>query len=102
MESISTEFIVIKLKSGWAFDAASGTIKRQGRAVSPELPQGMELVPALPLARPKRGRPTPAERELERFVHLRLPDAAAAAAALALVRSWPFVERVDGPFNPAP
>jgi len=100
MEPISTEFIVIKLKSGWVFDAASGAIKRQGRAVQPVLPQGMQLVPALAVRLPHRGQPTPAERELARFVHLQLPDAAAADQALALVRSWPFVERAEVPLNP--
>ena len=91
---------MIKLKSGWAFDASSGAIKRQGRAVQPVLPQGMQLTPALAVPRPRRGQPTPGERELARFVHLHLPDAAAADQALALVRSWPFVERADAPLSP--
>ena len=100
MQSSRSEFIVIKLKPGWAFDAASGAVRRSGRVLQPAVPQGMKLVPALAVPLPPHGRPTPAERELARFVHLMLADESVVDEALALVRDWPFVERAERPLSP--
>jgi hypothetical protein len=67
------------------------------RRVTPSLPAGASLVPAIPVPVPPGGRLTKAERELKRFLHLRLSDGASLDDALALARSWEFVERADRP-----
>jgi len=90
-------FIVIKLKTGWALEPGGTRLKAGARRAAPELPAGAELVPALPVQPQARGKASPAERELARFVHLRLPDGAPVGEALALARGWAFVERADLP-----
>jgi len=51
----------------------------------------------MPPARPSHGRPSPAERELARYVHLRPPDGVSVEEGLALARDWACVERADPP-----
>jgi hypothetical protein len=90
-------FIAITLKEGWALSADGTQLSRGARRVAPELPVGASLVPAIPPLQPTGGRPTKAERGLARFLHLRLPAGASLDDALALARSWSFVERADRP-----
>jgi hypothetical protein len=90
-------FIAIKLKDGWALAPDGASVHGGARRVTPSLPAGASLVPAIPVPVPPGGRLTKAERELTRFVHLRLPAGASLDDALALARSWEFVERADRP-----
>jgi len=92
----SQPFIVIKLKPGWALEPGHASVKARSQRITPELPAGAELVPAIPLP-PARGKPAAAERELARFIHLRLPAGVSPGEALVLARSWRFVERAEMP-----
>jgi hypothetical protein len=88
-------FIAIKLKDGWTLAPDGASVNSGSRRMTPAMPAGATLVPAIPL--PAGGRLTKAERELTRFVHLRLPAGTSLDEALALARSWEFVERADLP-----
>lgn len=89
--------LVITLKAGWALQPDHRSFADKRQHFVPPLPSGAWLEPAMPM--PPRRRPTsPAEADLLRYVHLRLPAGADTAAALALVRGWPGVERAE----PAP
>lgn len=85
--------MVVKLKPGWRLDLAQALFRRRAQQVVPCLPAGARLRPALSID--DAGAPTPAERELARFVHLHWPDAPSTEDALALARSWPCVERAE-------
>ena len=67
------------------------------KRVTSVLPAGASIMPAISVPMPAGGGLTKAERELTRFVHLRLPAGASVDAAPALARSWEFVERADRP-----
>lgn len=85
--------MVIKLKPGWALDPALPGFRQRGKRMAVSLPEGARLAPALAIDAVPR--PTPAEREIARFVHLHWPDAQALQQALALAQSWPCVERAS-------
>jgi hypothetical protein len=94
MNPASAHFVIVRLKPGWRFEPDRGRVVRRGRSVRPSLPPGARLQPALPLA-DTAAPPGAAERELGRWMRLPASDALPAALALALVRSWDFVEHAE-------
>ena len=87
--------VVIKLKSGWQLDPNSGAlVSGNTKRVVPDLPKGAALVPAMPAAPAPaaRGKAAAAQRELARFVHLRLPAGMSAEEGVALATRWDGVE----------
>lgn len=93
--------VLIRLLPGWTFDPASASLRflaADGSPIHavplPDLPRGAELLPAIPLRLPRRGKPLAAERELERYLHLqlRLPTREPPEVWLARAREWEFVE----------
>ena len=93
--------VLIRLLPGWTFDAASASLRCLAADGSPiyavplpDMPRGAELLPAIPLRLPRRGKPLVAERELERYLHLhlRLPTREPTEVWLARARGWEFVE----------
>jgi hypothetical protein len=92
-------FLVLKLRSGWTFDADTAQVRRRGERVQLLLPPGARLRAALVLPPPARQRRSAAERELARYVHLLPPPAMAPEDALVLVRDWAFVESAELQFD---
>jgi hypothetical protein len=104
-------FIEIRLRPGWRLGEDQRSVRRDSPALRVPLAllPGAVLSPALPLPPlPDGHTPWPAEAELARFVHLRLPEGGALDDALTLARLWPFVERAqactdgDGDAGPGP
>lgn len=98
---VGSLIVLIRLLPGWEFDPASATLRCLAADGSPiyavplpDLPSDAELLPAIPLRVPRRGKPLAAEHELERYLHLhlRLPTREPADVWLARARSWEFVE----------
>lgn len=87
-------FLVLKLKPGWTFDVDTAQATRRGLRVQLLLPPGARLRAALVLPPVPPRRRSAAEREIARYVHLLLPPAMSADAALELARGWVFVESV--------
>jgi hypothetical protein len=92
--------VVIKLKSGWQLDADGDAFVsgKTGRIV-PELPKGAALLPAMPIAPAPaaRGKAAAAQRELARFVHLRLPRGMSVEEGLEMAHGWEAVESAEPP-----
>ena len=93
--------VLIRLLPGWMFDQASASLRCLAADGSPiyavplpDLPRGAELLPAIPLRLPRRGKQLAAEHELERYLHLhlRLPTREPTDVWLARARGWEFVE----------
>ncbi|CAN5511709.1 hypothetical protein BH11PSE9_BH11PSE9_07130 [soil metagenome] len=93
--------VLLRLRPGWKLDPASASLQCLAADGSPiyavplpDLPRGAELLPAIPLRVPRRGKPLAAEHELERYLHLhlRLPTREPPEAWLARAREWEFVE----------
>ncbi len=93
--------VLIRLLPGWKLDPASASLRCLASDGSPiyavplpDLPRSAELLPAIPLRLPRRGRPLAAEHELERYLHLhlRLPTREPTEVWLARARGWEFVE----------
>lgn len=85
--------LVLKLQRGWTFDPDGPALHRRGQRVQFVLPPGTRLVPALALPPAGGVARGAAEREIGRYLHLRLGAGADAEATLELVRGWDFVER---------
>ena len=96
--SSETSFIVVKFRAGCALLGDGRSVLVGGRRRAVDLPSGARLVPALRIPPANVDDLTEAERELSRYVHLRLPPDLPIDEALQLARGWDFVERAE----PAP
>ncbi|MBL8324220.1 MAG: hypothetical protein JNJ89_04600 [Rubrivivax sp.] len=82
--------IVIELRLGWRLgDDGSSVLSSTGRSLSLDLPQGVTLSQAVPMAGSvPGGAPT---ADLLRFLHLKLPLGEPVAKWLVRVKAWDFV-----------
>jgi hypothetical protein len=93
--------LVMKLKSGWRFDAdANAFVDARGRrcAQTDQLPTGTTLQPVSPtLQRKRAARLTAAERDLVRYFQIVLPAGADPRVHLDAVSGWPCAAEVRLP-----
>lgn len=85
--------LVITLKAGWRLQSDGSLAAGPKRRLSPPLPAGAWLEPAVAL--PPGPLPAEAEARMQRCLHLRLPAGADAARALQQVRAWACVQRAE-------
>lgn len=88
--------LVIQMRPDWSFVAESvELLGPDGQRISPfsELPAGSSVRPAIPdLAGNESAELNDADRELQQFVHVILPETLDPEAWLETVRRWPAVE----------
>lgn len=94
-EGLTGKSIDCKLKAGWRYDEARGVFRgaKGAEFAAPALPKKARLVYKVPgLARAQPRGLSAAERDLQRYMQIILPTAAAAKALLGAVKSWPCIE----------
>lgn len=83
--------VSVKVKPGWAFDAKARCFTGpKGATFTPDLPAGARLAPTVPqLAGRAPGTLSAAERDLQRYVQVILPEDHDVEAFAAAAGRWP-------------